>query len=194
MFKDILGMSGIQDEDLKKLIIGLWTTPQQREIDLTSDYETFGKLASEQEKLRKFESKIDEIKQVNSQYKTHLENLDEVSIQIADILNSMSIYREERLVKKKGLEEEILKIVAELRTESELEEEMSNAAGNLRESRGELNHQLKMVEEDIERAKDVEPNLKFTILEDKQKLEKLVNLRNMESLATKGMPFQQMTE
>ena len=30
LFKDILGMSGIQDEDLKKLIIGLWTTPQQR--------------------------------------------------------------------------------------------------------------------------------------------------------------------
>lgn len=186
LFKDILGMSGIQDEDLKKLIIGLWTTPQQREIDLTSDSETFGKLASEQEKLRKFESKIDEIKQVNSEYKTHLENLNEVSIQIADILNSMSIYREERLVKKKGFEEEILKIVAELKTESESEEKMSNAAGNLRESRGELNHQLKTVEEDIERAKKVEPDLKFAILEDKQKLEKLVNLRNMESLATKG--------
>ena len=59
LFKDILGMSGIQDEDLKKLIIGLWTTPQQREIDLTSDHETFSKLASEQENLRKFESKID---------------------------------------------------------------------------------------------------------------------------------------
>ena len=54
-------MSGIQDEDLKKLIIGLWTTPQQREIDLRSDSETFRKLASEQENLRKFESKIDEI-------------------------------------------------------------------------------------------------------------------------------------
>ena len=186
LFKDILGMSGIQDEDLKKLIIGLWTTPQQREIDLTSDHETFGKLASEQEKLRKFESKIDEIKQVNSEYKTHLENLNEVSIQIADILNSMSIYREERLVKKKGFEKEINNIIAELKAESESEEKMSSAAGNLRESRGELNHQLKTVEEDIERAKKVEPDLKFTILVDKQKLEKLVNLRNMESLATKG--------
>lgn len=186
LFKDILGMSGIQDEDLKKLIIGLWTTPQQREIDLTSDYETFGKLASEQERLRKFESKIDEIKQVNSEYKTHLENLNEASIQIADILNSMSIYRDERLVKKKGFEEDIEKIIAELKTESEFEKEMSNTAGNLRESRGELNHQLKTVQEDIERAKKVEPNLKFIIIEDKQKLEKLVNLRNMESLATKG--------
>ena len=65
----------------------------------------------------------------------------------------MSIYREERLVKEKGFEEEILKIDAELKTESESEEKMSNAAGNLRESRGELNHQLKTVEEDIERAK-----------------------------------------
>ena len=92
LFKDILGMSGIQDEDLKKLIIGLWTTPQQREIDLRSDSETFRKLASEQENLRKFESKIDEIKQVNSEYKTHLENLDDVSIQIADILNLSLIH------------------------------------------------------------------------------------------------------
>jgi len=186
LFKDILGMSSIQDEDLKKLIIGLWTTPQQREIDLTSDHETFGKLASEQDNLRKFESKIDEIKQVNSEYKTHLDNLNEISIQIADILNSMSIYREERLTKKKGFEEDIEKIIAELKTESELEYKMSTAAGNLRESRGGLNHQLRTVEGDIERAKNVEPNLKFTILEDKQELDKLLSLRNMEYLATKG--------
>lgn len=186
LFKDILGMSGIQDEDLKKLIIGLWTTPQQREIDLTSDYETFGKLASEQENLRKFEGKMEEIKQVNSEYKTHLENLDEVSIQIADILNSMPNYRKERLDNKNGHEKEIGKIVAELKSEVDLEGKMSNNAGNLRESRGELNHQRKTVEGDIERAKSVDPNLKFTIVENKQKLEKLVNLRNMESLATKG--------
>jgi len=186
LFKDILGMSGIQDEDLKKLIIGLWTTPQQREIDLTSDYETFGKLASEQENLRKFEGKMEEIKQVNSEYKTHLENLDEVSIQIADILNSMPNYRKERLDNKNGHEKEIDKIIAELKSEVDLEGKMSNNAGNLRESRGELNHQRKTVEGDIERAKSVDPNLKFTIVENKQKLEKLVNLRNMESLATKG--------
>jgi len=186
LFKDILGMSGIQDEDLKKLIIGLWTTPQQREIDLTSDHETFGKLASEQENLRKFEGKMEEIKQVNSEYKTHLENLDEVSIQIADILNSMPNYRKERLDNKNGHEKEIDKIIAELKSEVDLEGKMSNNAGNLRESRGELNHQRKTVEGDIERAKSVDPNLKFTIVENKQKLEKLVNLRNMESLATKG--------
>ena len=186
LFKDILGMSGIQDEDLKKLIIGLWTTPQQREIDLTSDYETFGKLASEQENLRKFEGKMEEIKQVNSEYKTHLENLDEVSIQIADILNSMPNYRKERLDNKNGHEKEIDKIIAELKSEVDLEGKMSTNAGNLRESRGELNHQRKTVEGDIERAKSVDPNLKFTIVENKQKLEKLVNLRNMESLATKG--------
>jgi len=186
LFKDILGMSGIQDEDLKKLIIGLWTTPQQREIDLTSDHETFGKLASEQENLRKFEGKMEEIKQVNSEYKTHLENLDEVSIQIADILNSMPNYRKERLDNKNGHEKEIDKIIAELKSEVDLEGKMSTNAGNLRESRGELNHQRKTVEGDIERAKSVDPNLKFTIVENKQKLEKLVNLRNMESLATKG--------
>jgi DNA repair exonuclease SbcCD ATPase subunit len=186
LFKDILGMSSIQDEDLKKLIIGLWTTPQQREIDLTSDSETFGKLASEQENLRRFESKIDEIKQVNSEYKTHLENLDEVSIQIADILNSMPIYRKEILVKKKGFEKDIDKIIVELKTESELEVKMSDAAGDLRESRGELNHQLKTVEGDIKGAKNVEPNLKFTLLEDEQELRKLVSLRNTEHLATKG--------
>jgi DNA repair exonuclease SbcCD ATPase subunit len=186
LFKDILGMSGIQDEDLKKLIIGLWTTPQQREIDLTSDHETFGKLASEQENLRKFEGKMEEIKQVNSEYKTHLENLDEVSIQIADILNSMPNYRKERLDNKNGHEKEIGKIIAELKAEVDLEGKMSTNAGNLRESRGELNHQHKTVEGDIERAKSVDPNLKFTIVENKQKLEKLVNLRNMESLATKG--------
>jgi len=186
LFKDILGMSGIQDEDLKKLIIGLWTTPQQREIDLTSDHETFSKLASEQENLRKFESKIDDIKQVNSQYTIHLEKLNEVSIKIADILNSMPIYREERLTKKKGFEKEIDRIISELKTESELEVEMSNVEGDLRETRGELNHQLKTVENDIERAKKVDPNLKFTIIEDRQQLNRLENLRNMESLATKG--------
>ena len=186
LFKDILGMSGIQDEDLKKLIIGLWTTPQQREIDLTSDHETFRKLASEQENLRKFEGKMEEIKQVNSEYKTHLENLDEVSIQIADILNSMPNYRKERLDNKNGHEKEIDKIIAELKSEVDLEGKMSTNAGNLRESRGELNHQRKTVEGDIERAKSVDPNLKFTIVENKQKLEKLVNLRNRESLATKG--------
>jgi len=186
LFKDILGMSGIQDEDLKKLIIGLWTTPQQREINLTSDHETFSKLASEQENLRKFETKIDDIKQVNSEYTIHLEKLNEVSIKIADILNSMSIYREERLTKKKGFEKEIDRVIAELKTESELEVEMSNIEGDLRESRGKLNHQLKTVEEDIERAKKVDPNLKFTIIEDRQQLNRLENLRNMESLATKG--------
>ncbi len=186
LFKDILGMSGIQDEDLKKLIIGLWTTPQQREIDLTSDHETFSKLASEQENLRKFESKIDDIKQVNSEYTIHLEKLNEVSIKIADILNSMSIYREERLSKKKGFEKEIDRIISELKTESELEVEMSKVEGDLRETRGGLNHQLKTVRKDIERAKKVDPNLKFTIIEDRQQLNRLENLRNMESLATKG--------
>ena len=186
LFKDILGMSGIQDEDLKKLIIGLWTTPQQREIDLRSDSETFRKLASEQENLRKFESKIDEIKQVNSEYKTHLENLDDVSIQIADILNSMSIYREERLAKKKEFEEDIDKIITDLKAESEIESQMSIAFGDHRESRGELNHQLKTIEGNIEEAKKVDPNLKFTILEDRKELERLVNLKNLESLATKG--------
>ena len=48
---------------------------------------------------------------------------------------------------------------------------MTTAFGNLRESRGELNHQLKTIEGDIELAKKVDPNLKFTILEDRKELE-----------------------
>jgi hypothetical protein len=186
LFKDILGMSGIQDEDLKKLIIGLWTTPQQREIDLSSDHETFGKLASEQENLRKFESEMEGIKEVNSEYKAYLENVNEVSLQIADILNSMPNYRKERLNQKKALDEEIVATSTELKAEIESEGKMSFRAGNLREQRGELNGQRKSIEEDIEKAKNVDPNLKFTIIEDRHKLQKLENLRNTESLATKG--------
>ena len=186
LFKDILGMSGIQDEDLKKLIIGLWTTPQQREIDLSSDFETFGKLASEQESLKKFESKMADIKQVNSDYKVYLEDVNEVSIQIADILNSMTNYRQERLSDKKTLEKEIEETTGKLEAEAKLEQEMLVLRGNLREERGELNGQCKTIKEDIELAKNVDLNLKFTIIEDKQNLQKLLNLSNTESLATEG--------
>jgi len=186
LFKDILGMSSIQDEDLKKLIIGLWTTPQQREIDLSSDHETFGKLASDQENLRKFESKFEDIKQVNSEYTTYLEKMNEISIQIADILNSMPNYRQEKLSEKKNLGKEIEATTAKLKVETELENKMSIAAGNLRESRGELNGLRKSIKKDIKRGKNVDPELKFTIIEDKQKLQKFLNLRNTESLATKG--------
>tara|TARA_B110000483_G_scaffold242559_1_gene328769 strand:+ start:71 stop:2752 length:2682 start_codon:yes stop_codon:yes gene_type:complete len=186
LFKDILGMSGIQDEDLKKLIIGLWTTPQQREIDLSSDHETFGKLASEQENLRKFESEIEDIKEVNSEYKTYLENVNEVSLQIADILNSMPNYREERLSRKKELDSEITMATAELKAEIAAEKEITFLAGNLRERRGELNGQRKSIDENIKKAKSVDPNLKFTIHTNRQKLQKLENLVNTESLANKG--------
>ena len=65
---------------------------------------------------------------------------------------------------------EIDRIISELKTESELEAEMSKVEGDLRETRGELNQQPKTVEKDIERFKKVDPNLKFTIIEDRQHL------------------------
>ena len=186
LFKDILGVSGIQDDDLKDLIVSLWTTVPQREIDLTRDSDQFHKLRTEKERLDKMETQLEHIQTVISAHEKMEERLHVVSQQCADLLNSMPVYRKEQLASQHQLEETIQDIAKGI-ADAELDyKKMRDSYGEAKEQKGEFKAELKRTQELLQKAEKVDPDLKMHIYELRAEKEHLSILMQSENMAVEG--------
>jgi len=97
LFKDILGFSSIEDERLKELFVGMWTSPKNRTINLTDKQDTLNQLITESEKLSYFDGSRIEIKQLLSDYEVFCGTRLGVSESLAKLNNSRKKYNKHLL-------------------------------------------------------------------------------------------------
>ena len=181
LFKDILGFSSIEDQRLRDLFVGMWTTSNNRRIDLSDKESQLQELLHESKVLSSFQKHRVGIKKLISAYDDFRHNVLDLSGKVNATLATRNDFVAKILGQQSQNEQLIRTMNAQIQVdENKLLEMQANLKSKVKHSGG-FETKISDYKIELDYISKIEPGLEMKIFEYVSEMEKIDRAMAMQS-------------
>lgn len=181
LFKDILGFSSIEDQRLRDLFVGMWTTSNNRRIDLSDKESQLQELLHESKVLSSFQKHRVGIKKLISDYDDFRHNVLDLSGKVNSTLATRNDFVAKILGQQSQNEQLIRTMNAQIQVdENKLLEMQANLKSKVKHSGG-FETKISDYKIELDYISKIEPGLEMKIFEYVSEMEKIDRAMAMQS-------------